>query len=211
MAISLKSSNVNFTPASCAIAGKCNAVFEEPPNAISTATAFSKASLVIISFGLKSFFNTSTICIPAFLASLILSENTAGTVPFPGSPIPNASVRQFIVFAVYIPEHDPHVGQAISSTIFSSFLVISPASYSPTASKTLLNPTFFPLYTPASIAPPLINNEGIFSLAAAISIPGTTLSQFGINTNASKGVAIAVASIESAIIFLVTREYFIPI
>ena len=206
----MKSSSVSFTPASCAIAGKCNAVFEDPPRAISTATAFSNASFVIMSFGLKSCFNTSIICIPAFLASLSLSENTAGTVPFPGSPIPSASVRQFIVFAVYIPEHEPQVGHAISSTIFSSFLVISPASYCPTASNTLLSPTFFPLYTPASIAPPLINNEGILSLAAAISIPGTTLSQFGMKTIASKGVAIAVASIESAIIFLVTSEYFIP-
>ena len=124
----MKSSKVNFTPASCAIAGKCNAVFDEPPNAISTATAFSNASLVIISFGLSPAFNTSITCIPAFLANLALSENTAGTVPFPGSPIPNASVKQFIVFAVYIPEHDPHVGHAISSTIFNSLFVIFPDS-----------------------------------------------------------------------------------
>ena len=178
---------------------------------MSTATAFSKAFLVIISLGLKSAFKTSSICIPAFLASLNLSENTAGTVPFPGSPIPNASVKQFIVFAVYIPAQDPQVGQAKSSTVFNSFLVISPASYCPTASKTLLNPTFLPLYTPASIAPPLIKIEGIFNLAAAINIPGTTLSQFGINTIASKGVAIATASTESVISCLVTNEYFIPI
>ena len=211
LAISLKSFNVKSTPASYAIAGKCNAVFEDPPNAISTATAFSNASFVIMSSGLKSAFKTSIICIPAFLASLALSENTAGTVPFPGSPIPSASVKQFIVFAVYIPEQEPQVGQAISSTEFNSFLVIFPVLYSPTASKTLLRPIFLPLYTPASIAPPLINIAGIFNLAAAINIPGTTLSQLGINTIASNGVAIATASIESAIIFLVTSEYFIPI
>ena len=57
----------------------------------------------------------------------------------------------------------------------------------------------------------LIKIEGIFNLAAAINIPGTTLSQFGINTIASKGVAIATASTESAISCLVTNEYFIPI
>ena len=210
-AISLKSSNVNFIPASCAIAGKCRAVFDDPPRAISIATAFSNASLVKISFGRTSAFNTSIICIPAFLASRILSENTAGTVPFPGSPSPSASVRQFIVFAVYIPAQDPQVGHAISSTELSSLLVINPASYCPTASNTLLSPIFLPLYTPASIAPPLTNIEGIFSLAAAINIPGTTLSQFGINTIASNGVAIATASIESAIMFLVTSENFIPI
>ena len=125
-AISLKSLKVKSIPASWAIAGKCNAVLEDPPSAISTATAFSNASLVKISLGLKSAFKTSIICIPAFLASLALSENTAGTVPFPGSPIPSASVKQFIVFAVYIPAHDPQVGQAISSTEFNSFLVICP-------------------------------------------------------------------------------------
>ena len=141
----MKSSKVNLIPASCAIAGKCNAVFEDPPNAMSTATAFSNASLVKISLGLKSAFKTSIICIPAFLASLALSENTAGTVPFPGSPIPSASVKQFIVFAVYIPAHDPHVGHAISSTEFNSFLLIFPVLYEPTASNTLLNPIFLPL------------------------------------------------------------------
>ena len=207
----MKSSRVIFIPASCAIAGKCNAVFDEPPSAISTAIAFSNASFVIISFGLRPASKTFIICIPAFFANLSLSENTAGTVPFPGSPIPSASVKQFIVFAVYIPEQDPHVGHAKSSTKFNSFFVILPCSYSPTYSKTLLNPIFLPLYTPANIAPPLINIDGILSLEDAISIPGTTLSQLGINTIASNGVAIAVASIESAIICLVTNEYFIPI
>ena len=63
---------------------------------------------------------------------------------------------------------------------------------------------------PASIGPPLTKIDGILSLAAAIKSPGTFLSQFGIITSPSKGWASAIASVESAISSLVTREYFIP-
>ena len=61
------------------------------------------------------------------------------------------------------------------------------------------------------MAPPDTNTDGILRRAAAINMPGTTLSQFGMNTIASNGVAIAVASIESAMILRVTKEYFMPI
>ena len=47
-------------------------------------------------------------------------EYTAGMVPFPFSPIPRASVRQFILFAVYIPEQEPQVGHAFSSNSHTS-------------------------------------------------------------------------------------------
>ena len=63
---------------------------------------------------------------------------------------------------------------------------------------------------PANIGPPLTTIDGIFNLKAAITIPGTILSQFGINTNASKAWAFAIHSIESAISSLVAKEYFIP-
>ena len=56
------------------MAGKCNAVLEEPPNAISTATAFSKASFVNTSFGRKPSCNTSITCIPARFAKRKRSE-----------------------------------------------------------------------------------------------------------------------------------------
>ena len=70
----------------------------------------------------------SITAIPACFASLILSEYTAGIVPFPPSPIPSASVRQFIEFAVYIPEHEPHVGHTFSSNSLTSSSVIVPAA-----------------------------------------------------------------------------------
>ena len=69
----------------------------------------------------RIFFLTSSItCIPACFASCSLAEYTAGMVPFPFSPIPRASVRQFILFAVYIPEQEPQVGHAFSSNSHTS-------------------------------------------------------------------------------------------
>ncbi len=35
----------------------------------------------------------------------------ASSEPLPGSPSPNASLRQFMLLAVNIPEHEPQVGQ----------------------------------------------------------------------------------------------------
>ena len=50
----------------------------------------------------------------------------------------------------------------------------------------------------------------MFSRAAAISRPGTFLSQLGIITRPSNWWAMAMASVESAIRSRVTREYFMP-
>ena len=116
---------------------------------------------------------------------MILSEYTAGIVPLPLRPIPRASVKQFILLAVYIPEHEPHVGQALFSNSSTSSRVIVPAAYEPTASNMLESDVLHPLTLPASIGPPLTKIVGTLTLAAAIRSPGTFLSQFGIITNAS--------------------------
>ena len=147
---------------------------------------------------------------PACFASWILSEYTAGIVPLPRSAMPSTSVRQFIEFAVYIPEHEPQLGHTLCSYSSSSASVIFPELYEPTASNILERLVFAPFTLPASIGPPLTKIHGILSLAAAISKPGTFLSQFGIITRASNACAIAIASVESAIRSRVTREYFIP-
>ena len=115
------------------------------------------------------------------------------------------------MFAVYIPEQEPQVGHALSSMLANSSSPISPVWCLPIASNTSDKPIFLPLCTPASIAPPDTNTDGMLRRAAAINMPGTTLSQFGMNTIASNGVAIAVASMESAMILRVTKEYFMPI
>ena len=81
---------------------------------------------------------------PASFARRIRAEYTAGIVPFPGSPIPIASVRQFMEFAVYIPEQEPQVGQTFSSKLASSSAVIFPESNSPTASNIEERERFLP-------------------------------------------------------------------
>ena len=99
--------------------------------------------------------------------------------------MPNASVRQFIELAVYIPEHEPHVGQALHSYSFNSSRDILPAALAPTASNIDERLVLCPPTCPASIGPPETNTVGTFTLAAAINNPGTFLSQLGIITKAS--------------------------
>ena len=132
-------------------------------------------------------------------------------VPFPGRPRPRASVTQFMELAVYIPEQEPHPGQAQSSRALSSFRAIRPTLTLPTPSKTLIRSTVFPSSLPASMGPPLTTMVGIFRRSAAISMPGMILSQLGIMTRASKGWAMTMTSTESAISSRLAREYFIPV
>ena len=89
-------------------------------------------------------------------------------------------------FAVYIPEHEPHVGQALFSYSSTSSRLILPAAYEPTVSNIVERLVFLPFTCPASIGPPLTNIVGTFTLAAAINNPGTFLSQLGTITSASK-------------------------
>ncbi len=110
--ISLIMSRLIFMPASLAIAGRCRTELVEHPSAISTASAFSNAFSVNMSEGFIPFSTSSITFMPACFASLILSAYTAGIVPLPGNPMPSTSVRQFMEFAVNIPEHDPQPGHA---------------------------------------------------------------------------------------------------
>lgn len=57
---------------------------------------------------------------PASRNSSLRAACVARVEPLPGSDRPSASVRQFIEFAVNMPEHDPHVGHAFSSTCASA-------------------------------------------------------------------------------------------
>ena len=204
-------SRFSSTPASWAIAGRCSMVLVEHPKAISTMRALRNASAVIMSRGLIFFSTSSIIFMPACFARRILSEYTAGIVPFPLSPIPIASVRQFMEFAVYIPEQDPQVGHTFSSYSQSSSMLMVPAATLPTASNIEERLLFLPFTCPANIGPPETKTVGIFNLAAAINRPGTFLSQLGMHTRPSNPCAIAIHSVLSAIRSLVTRLYFMPI
>src|SRR5450756_463511 len=96
--------------------------------------------------------------------------------------MPNASVTHAMVFAVNMPLQEPQPGQATFSSAADSFSVILPAKTLPTASKTLLTPTFCPSRMPEAIGPPVTEIAGTSILAAAMSMPGVTLSQLEIIT-----------------------------
>ena len=180
------------TPASCAIAGTWSTVLLEQPSAISAVSALRNEAGVIMARAVIPLSNISITCIPARFARAMRRPVTAGIVPFPGSPRPSTSVRQFMLFAVNIPEHAPQPGQARSSSSLSCASSIFPAATAPTASNISLKLKPFAAYGfeesvtwPGIIGPPETTTVGRLRRAAAISMPGTILSQFGISTSAS--------------------------
>ena len=125
--------------------------------------------------------------------------------------MPSASHRQFIELAVNMPEHEPHVGQPNCSSSLSPASSILPDRYAPTPSKTEIRSTTLPEgVTPAIIGPPLMKIVGMFSRIAAINIPGTILSQLGMQIMPSKQCAAIIVSTESAISSRLGRLYFMP-
>ena len=124
--------------------------------------------------------------------------------------MPSASERLLMVLAVNIPEQEPAPGQAAHSYVSSSSAEILPLLKRPTASKTLSSPVSLPWTLPGSIGPPDKKIEGMFSRAAAMSMPGMILSQDASKTRPSKGCATAMVSTVSAINSLLGSEYFMP-
>ena len=134
-------------------------------------------------------------------------------MPEPGSDIPIVSVKQFIELAVYIPLQEPQVGQAVEAQLSRFSRLILPAKYFPEYSNISDNPIRFEVSVllPGNIGPPETKMHGRLRRQAASSIPGTILSQFGINTIASSGCAVSITSIESAISSREQRLYFMPL
>ena len=87
-----KSSRSSGTPARPAIAGRWTTAFVEPPSAIKTRMAFSKAGRPRIRDGRRSSRAISTIRRPAASASRRRRESGAGIAAIPGSVMPRASV-----------------------------------------------------------------------------------------------------------------------
>ena len=143
----------------------------------------------------------------AFSKSFMRSLCVESTVPLPGSAMPSTSLRQFIEFAVNMPEQEPQVGHArrSSSASFSS-------EYDSSAPLTMtsIRSYFSPSKSPASIGPPETKIAGIFRRIAAMSMPGVTLSQLEIQTMASTRCALHMYSTESAMRSRDGSEYNIP-
>ena len=117
------------------MASKCKTALVEPPRAITTMIAFSKAARVRMSPGQMLSSIKRKTASPASTQSRTLSSETASCAELFGKLIPRASMAEAIVLAVYIPPQDPAPGMAQDSTSSSSFCVIEPAASFPTASK----------------------------------------------------------------------------
>ena len=116
-----------------------------------------------------------------------------------------------MLLAVNIPEQEPQVGQLLCSTSCNPSSVMTPFCTPAAAEKMEIKSRGSWLSVrPASIGPPLVKIVGILQRTEAISIPGTILSQLGIQIIPSNLWALIIVSTESAIISRLAREYFIP-
>ena len=100
----------------------------EPPIAITTAIAFSKASRVRMRRGVRSasIARASTRADSAVLSAF--SGSSAAIVDEPGRLMPSASNAEDMVFAVYMPPQAPAPGIALRSMASSSSRGSLPAS-----------------------------------------------------------------------------------
>ena len=99
----------------------------EPPSAITTAMAFSKAGLVMIWRAVIPWRSSSTTASPDLCAKPSRRRSTAGGAADPGSDIPIASATEAIVLAVYMPPQAPSPGQIARSILSTSASADQPA------------------------------------------------------------------------------------
>ena len=139
---------------------------------------------------------------PAWRNSSRRAACVASVDPLPGSASPRASVRQFIEFAVNMPEQDPQVGQAERSTRVSPESSTCGDADAEIAVMRSVGACATPSTTtalPASIGPPETKTVGMLSRMAALSIPGVILSQLEMHTSASAAWPLTMYSTASAI------------
>ena len=115
---------------------------------------------------------------PPLARQFVAPGDTAGMVPFPGSAMPSASHRQFIEFAVNMPEQLPQVGQAQLLDLQELRVVDRRRPHAlPTASKTDDQVDALPARDPrpASIGPPETKIGGNVHARRAHQHPGHDL------------------------------------
>ena len=149
-----KSSMVSSTSASLAMASRCRTALVDPAVAITTAAALRKAALVMIWRGRMSSFRRFTTASPVRRAASARRSDTAGGVAEPGRAMPMASDTAAMVLAVYMPAHDPAVGQATRSSSSRSSSDMVPAATAPTASYMSWTVTSRPRKCPGRMVPP---------------------------------------------------------
>ena len=149
-----KSSRVISTLPALAIASICKTALVEPPRAITTVMAFSKALRVMMSRGLIFCLRSSSTAAPARSQSRCLSSDIATWEELLGKLIPNASIAEAMVLAVYMPPQEPAPGMALASIAASSASSILLLALAPTASNTETTSSFLSLWQPGRMVPP---------------------------------------------------------
>ncbi len=197
--------------ASAAMAVRCITALVDPLMARVARTAFSMDRLLRIFRAVRPSRAMRQMTSPVSQARRNRSEYTAGTRAEPGRAMPRTSARQHMVLAVPKKEQDPQVGAHKFSRDRNSSSVMRPAVSIPRASCRDVSSVFRPSNsTPPSMGPPVIIMAGMSSRAAAMSIPGTILSQEARRTRASRWWASATSSMESAMTSLWGRMKCIP-
>jgi len=103
------------------------------------------------------------------------------------------------------------VGQAAFSIASSSSAEISPRAFWTPPTKASIRSTVLPsAVLPASIGPPETKTVGTFTRIAPMNMPGTILSQLGMQIIPSNMCALIIVSTESAISSREGSEYFMP-
>src|SRR3954470_9437251 len=146
----------------------------EPPSAIAAVTAFSNASVVRISLGVRVSQTISTIRRPLALAILACDESGAGIEDAPGSVSPSASTAAAMVEAVPIVMHVPYERAIPSSISRQEHSSNVPARRSAQYFHTSLpDPEILPRQVAGSIGPGGPIRGGQVALVAPITSAGT--------------------------------------
>ena len=160
----------------------------DPPIAELTRIAFRNAARVRMSDGFRSAATISTMRRPVSQAHSWRSRCGAGIAAEPGSDIPRASVRLFIVVAVPMVLQNPVEGAELATSLINWALSISPAASISRAFHTIVpEPVRSPLNQPLSMGPTDSAIAGMLTVAAAISAAGVVLSQPMVSTTPSSG------------------------
>ena len=109
----VKSSSDSFTFAAWAMASRCSTALVEPPSAMTTVMAFSKAFFVRMSSGRDAALAACPrTAAPARRQSSILAGEMAFCAELLGRLMPSASMALAMVLAVYMPPQEPGPGMA---------------------------------------------------------------------------------------------------
>src|SRR5712691_5269309 len=194
-----KRSRSSGTPARPAMAMRWTIALVDPPSAMATVTAFSKAWVVMMSRGLRSSQPISTMRRPLPEASRGWFASAAGMDEPPGSIMPSASAAEAMVEAVPMVMQVPKERAMPSSISLQAQSSSLPARFSAQYFHTSLPlPSTSPRQLPRSMGPAETKMAGMFMLVAPMSRAGTVLSQPPRSTTPSSGLARMISSVSMA-------------